>query len=103
LTEPYEPPSRQRLRWLARRGMLELDSWLNRFLDHYFDSDATGGNLGPKAALTIAQQRQFVYLLNQDDMTLYDWLTGHVDPPDDMRFLVDEIRAMQTYRRSSLT
>jgi antitoxin CptB len=72
--------SHSRLRWLARRGMLELDTWLNRFLDRRFGE------------LPIAQQRRFVYLLQQDDMTLYDWFTGSVEPPPDLRALVDEIR-----------
>lgn len=76
-----------RLRWLARRGMLELDTWLNRFLDVGFGK------------LPIAQQRRFVYLLEQDDMTLYDWLTGSVEPPPDLRELVDGIRAIRTNRQ----
>lgn len=76
-----------RLRWLARRGMLELDTWLNRFLDRGF------------AKLPIAQQRLFVYLLEQDDMTLYDWLTGSVEPPPDLRELVAGIRGTSTDRQ----
>jgi len=75
-----------RLRWLARRGMLELDTWLNRFLDRRYGE------------LPIALQRRFVYLLQQDDMTLYDWLTGSVEPPPDLRELVDDIRERRTDR-----
>lgn len=78
--------SNSRLRWLARRGMLELDTWLNRFLDTGYEE------------LPIALQRRFVYLLEQDDMTLYDWLTGGVEPPPDMQDLVDGIRAIRTNR-----
>lgn len=69
----------QKLRWLARRGMLELDTWLNRFLDHGYDQ------------LPVAQQRLFVYLLQQDDMSLYDWFTRSVEPPPELRDLVDKI------------
>lgn len=76
-----------RLRWLARRGMLELDTWLNRFLDTGY------------VELPIAQQRRFVYLLEQDDMTLYDWLTGSVKPPPDMQDLVDGIKAIRINRQ----
>ena len=76
----------QKLRWLARRGMLELDTWLNRFLD------------GRYGKLPIALQHRFVYLLQQDDMTLFDWFSGSVEPPPDMRELVDEIRATSTNR-----
>jgi antitoxin CptB len=72
--------SDHRLRWLARRGMLELDTWLNRFLDKHYKE------------LPIAQQRRFVYLLEQDDMTLYDWLTKSVEPPPEFKELVDGIR-----------
>jgi antitoxin CptB len=79
--------SNHRLRWLARRGMLELDTWLSRFLDRRY------------AELPIAQQRRFVYLLEQDDMTLYDWLTNSVEPPRDLRDLVGEIRAIGTNRQ----
>jgi antitoxin CptB len=78
--------SDNRLRWLARRGMLELDTWLNRFLDKGYDK------------LPIALQRRFVYLLEQDDMTLYDWLSGSVEPPPDMKELVDGIRGISTDR-----
>ena len=71
--------SHNRLRWLARRGMLELDTWLTRFLEDGFEK------------LPIAQQRRFVYLLEQDDMTLYQWFTGGAEPPPDMKALVDGI------------
>jgi len=75
-----------RLRWLARRGMLELDTWLNRFLDDHFEE------------LPIAQQQRFGYLLQQDDMTLYDWLTGSVEPPPELRSLVADLRSTPTRR-----
>lgn len=83
---PDREPEMNRLRWLARRGMLELDTWLNRFLDGGFEK------------LPIAQRCLFVYLLDQDDMTLYDWLTGSVEPPPDMKILVDGIRGIWTHR-----
>lgn len=69
-----------RLRWLARRGMLELDVWLTRFLERQY------------AELPIAQRRRFVYLLEQDDMTLLDWFAGRVEPPPDLRELVEAIK-----------
>lgn len=81
--------SNSRLRWLARRGMLELDTWLNRFLDTGYET------------LPIAQQRRFVYLLEQDDMTLYDWLTGSVEPPPDMQGLVDGIKEIRINRQQN--
>lgn len=75
-----------RLRWLARRGMLELDTWLNRFLDDHYEK------------LPIAHQQHFASLLAQDDMLLYDWLTGSVEPPAELQALVAEIRRMPTQR-----
>lgn len=65
---------------MARRGMLELDVWLNRFLDARY------------AQMSVARQRLFVYLLQHDDMTLYDWLTGSVPPPPDFTELVDAMK-----------
>jgi succinate dehydrogenase flavin-adding protein (antitoxin of CptAB toxin-antitoxin module) len=63
--------------------MLELDIWLNRFLDDRLD------------ALPIARKQAFVYLLQQDDMTLFDWLSGSVEAPPDLHDVVDEIRAFR--------
>ena len=60
--------------------MLELDTWLNRFLD------------AGHGELTIAQQRHFIYLLQQDDMTLFAWFTGAEEAPSDLRELLDAIR-----------
>ena len=78
--------SDSRLRWLARRGMLELDAWLERFLDNRYEK------------LPIALRRRFVYLLEQDDLTLYDWFTGSVEPPTEFKELVDGIRGISTDR-----
>ena len=69
-----------RLRWLCRRGMLELDEWLTRFLDVRY------------AALPADQQAVFAKLLNQDDMALFDWITGECDSPTEFRSVVEEIK-----------
>jgi antitoxin CptB len=79
-------PSINRLRWLCRRGMLELDAWLTRFLDSRY------------ADLSAEQQAVFFRLLDQDDMALFDWLTGACAPPAEFRSVVDEIK---TTRHSS--
>lgn len=75
-----------RLRWLCRRGMLELDAWLTRFLDDRY------------AVLPAEQQAVFVRLLDQDDMALFDWITGACVPPAEFRCVVEEIK---TTRHSS--
>lgn len=80
-------PEGHRLRWLCRRGMLELDTWLGRFLDQRYSD------------LPPDQQVAFARLLGQDDMVLFDWLTGGVEPPRDFRALVEAIKSIQQSQR----
>lgn len=68
------------MRWLCRRGMLELDAWLTRFLDVRY------------AALPDDQRAVFAQLLEQDDMALFDWITGERSPPAEFRRVVEEIK-----------
>lgn len=59
------------LRWKCRRGLLELDVLLERFLeDGYF-------------SLTKQQQQTFSQFLDEPDQVLLDWLLGHSEPQDD--------------------
>ncbi|WP_462322515.1 FAD assembly factor SdhE [Halochromatium sp.] len=59
-----------RLRWQCRRGMLELDLLLNRFLDQrYLDLDPAG-------------RADFERLLGYQDQILQDWLIGEAVPAD---------------------
>lgn len=74
-------PEGHRLRWLCRRGMLELDTWLDRFLERRFP------DLAPE------QQSAFARLLQQDDMVLFDWLAGNTEPPPDFRAVVEAIKS----------
>lgn len=60
----------QRLRWQCRRGMLELDLLLNRFLDQRY------------AELDPAGRADFERLLGYQDQILYDWLIGQAIPAD---------------------
>jgi len=72
----------QRLRWQCRRGMLELDVALRRFLDEEYLS------LGPN------RQAAFVRLLQVQDRTLHEWLMGRSVPEDaDMRKIVARMRS----------
>lgn len=60
-----------RLRWKCRRGLLELDIVLQRFLSSQY------------AALSPAEQASFEALLASADQDLYELLfrqSGHVDP-----------------------
>ena len=63
--------------------MLELDAWLSGYLDTRY----------PVASPRL--QADFAALLAQDDMALFDWLTGEGVPPESLRAVVEAIR---TYR-----
>lgn len=70
---------RNRLRWQCRRGLLELDILLNRFLDNHYTQ------------LPAQQQVEFTNLLTQSDQTLLAWLTGQAEVPTPFKDLVDRI------------
>ena len=70
----------RRLRWQCRRGMLELDHLLMRFLDlGYQDLDPT-------------RRAEFKALLDQQDQDLSDWFMSRKEPDDpQVRDLVHHI------------
>ena len=59
-----------RIRWQCRRGLLELDLVLAKFLDRHLE------NLSPAGLAT------FKRLLDYPDNDLWDFLNGKVPPPD---------------------
>lgn len=59
-----------RLRWQCRRGMLELDLFLERFMDEAY------------MQLTDKQKQDFSNLLETPDQMLLDYLMGRVVPYD---------------------
>ena len=59
-----------RVRWHCRRGLLELDVVLTRFLDRRFES------------LSLQQRAAFSRLLDYPDNDLWDFVTGRQPPPD---------------------
>ncbi len=61
---------RARLSWHCRRGMLELDLILHRFLEKGLD------------LLNQQQIVQFNALLEYTDPELFAWLMGHEEPHD---------------------
>lgn len=79
----------RRLRWQCRRGMLELDCLLLRFLDlGYADLDPAG-------------RRAFTALLRQPDQDLSDWLIGRREPADtDFAALIVQIRDSASANRN---
>ncbi len=54
--------SKKRLQWQCRRGMLELDVLLGRFLENYYDQ------------LSVQQKQDFIALLQISDPEIYSWL-----------------------------
>ncbi|KTD35547.1 Antitoxin CptB [Legionella moravica] len=61
---------RARITWHCRRGMLELDLILQRFLEHGLD------------LLSEHELKLFDRLLSCTDPELFSWLMGHTDPQD---------------------
>lgn len=72
----------RRLRWQCRRGMLELDVALRRFLDEEF------------ASLSASERATFSRMLAAQDQTLHGWIMGRIEPEETaVRSLVARIRA----------
>ena len=73
----------EQLRWQCRRGMLELDYVLRRYLDNQF------------AGASHDDQRRFQQLLTAQDPELQVWLLNGV-PHNDPQYqpLIDAIRGI---------
>lgn len=61
----------ERVRWRCRRGLLELDIVLGRFVDLHY------------RGLDEAQRSAFDALLEVPDTLLWDMITGRASPPQD--------------------
>lgn len=70
-----------RLRWLCRRGMLELDAWLQPFLETRYP------------VLDPAGQAAFARLLELEDFQIFDLLTGASPPPAELRCIIEQLRS----------
>ncbi len=81
---PVRDPARlARIRWRCRRGLLENDLILERFLDARADS------------LDDGQVAMLDRLLDLPDNDLWDLIAGRVEPVDrSVRPLLDELRAL---------
>lgn len=62
--------SMERIRWRCRRGLLELDIVLGRFIEHY-------------ASLAPQQQIVFDSLLDLPDTSLWDMISGKMTSADE--------------------
>jgi antitoxin CptB len=65
------PRELERLRWRCRRGLLELDLYLSRFVDTHLDR------------LDAGQRAAFVRLLDLPDNDLWDLIAGRQPAPDE--------------------
>jgi len=82
---PSHDAALKRLRWRCRRGTRELDRMLGGFLESSF------------LTLKLDQQYAFERLLECEDDSLWDWLSGLKDPADGaLREVVEKIRT-QSY------
>lgn len=81
------PQTRAKLTWHCRRGMLELDLILQRFLTHQLET------------LTPSQLELFERLLTAQDPDLYAWLMGYETPVDkELREIVTFIQLHDNLR-----
>ena len=70
-----------RIRWRCRRGLLELDLVLERFLARRFDG------------LDVELRRRFDELLDEPDNDLLDLALGRAEPAPRYRAIVEMLRA----------
>jgi antitoxin CptB len=73
----------ERVRWRARRGLLELDIVLGRFIEaHYAQLDEAG-------------RQTFEVLLDMPDNPLWDMIAGRLEAvPGEQQALLEKIRAV---------
>jgi antitoxin CptB len=83
---PYSADDLNRLRWRCRRGMLELDLVLARFLETRLDT------LGP------AQLREFEHLLALEDQALWQRLRTEAPAPTELERMLREAADGETER-----
>lgn len=72
------PCSKAKLAWRCRRGMLELDVWLTRFLQ--------------RTDLNEAECANMLALLDAEDDEIYDWLLGRATPPARFAALIEDMK-----------
>lgn len=73
----------KRLRWRCRRGMMELDELLGRWLERCWRQSPS------------AERGLFLQLLDTEDDILWRWLSGLEHPADDaLAALVQRIREL---------
>lgn len=75
--------SLNKLRWRCRRGTMELDLMLMRYLDRCY------------VAADVCDQQAFIALLDREDNELIRYLLGEKhDYPDGLAKIIQKIRAL---------
>lgn len=69
----------KRLRWQCRRGMLEVDLILMRYLERAY------------AKASDVEQACFERLLQESDQQLFDWLMGKAEPDLSFQALIEKM------------
>ncbi|MDD2915041.1 MAG: succinate dehydrogenase assembly factor 2 [Gallionella sp.] len=73
----------QRVRWRARRGLLELDIVLGRFIEAQYEH------------LDETERMAFEVLLDMPDNPLWDMISGRLEAsPGEQQALLEKIRAV---------
>lgn len=76
---------KSRIQWQCRRGMLELDVLLSRFVEQQYDQQ------------TAEEKQAFIELLSYPDTALLAWFTGAQQPDNDkLRDIVCKISNRQS-------
>jgi antitoxin CptB len=73
------PEDTRRLRWQCRRGLLELDLLLGRFVAERYVN------------LSAPEQEAFGLLLARPDQELLAWIQGQEVPPDELKGIISKI------------
>ena len=80
MSSAYDKANQHRLQWACRRGMLELDIVLERYLHRQY------------ADASAAEQAQFQALLLSTDQDLFDWVLEKREAPAEWQALLLKIR-----------
>ena len=77
-------PSINQLRWMCRRGLLELDLLLIHIVEQQYKS------------FTHSQQQIFIELLSEQDTDLLAWLLNQADLPE--HWQADKVQLVEFLR-----
>ena len=70
----------KQLQWQCRRGMLEVDILLKRYLNEFYEQ------------ASAEEQACFEALLKENDQCLFEWLTGKTLPAAHFHSLIEKMR-----------